>query len=114
VVVGYDVSIRRQNDSTPNPVLKLGLRLHLLLAAGAEEELPKAGRQILRIDAAKVKAMAAVLGVLVVLREVTATLTTAGVTREATASTALSSATSDDTLLSSSGPAAAAAAWALP
>ena len=48
-------------------------------------------------------------------REVTATLTTAGVTREATASTALSSATSDDTLLSSSGPAAAtAAACALP
>jgi hypothetical protein len=37
-------------------------------------------------------------------------LTTAGVTRAATASTALSSATSEDTLESSNGPAAAAIA----
>ena len=43
------------------------------------------------------------------LREVTETLTTAGVTRAATASTALSSETSEETLLLSSG--AAALCW---
>ena len=92
-------------------MFKLGLRLHLL-TAGPEEELLKARRQILRIDAAKI--IAAISGPCPescpefcsssVTREVTATFTTAGVTRDATASTALSSAISDETLFSSSGP----------
>ncbi len=95
VVVGDDIAVGRDDDAAADTVLDL---LALLpLGQLTAEEATEFRRQLLLF--------LIVRGFMLPPREVTATLTTAGVTWEATASIAVSSEVSAETLLLSSGAA---------
>ncbi len=106
VIVGDDVSVRRDHDAAAHAVLDLGLAL---LHARAKELAERAvlAEELLHVVGHFCR------GRLRLVREVTVTLTTAGVTRAASVSIALSRARRAPTLSVSSGAAAGAASQRL-